>query len=118
MTIEELRDNDWVTGGKAKRDLSLKKKGTINAMLQFNTVRKVSTHMNAGRSNKRMSMYAHLNLHEEAQQMSKVRQSLCLSSEDVKIKIDAEVNDSLDIFRDLTEQLMAFSMRYINNHTP
>jgi len=114
ITIEELKFHPWVCGEETS-DISLKKKGTITSLRQFNTLRKMGATMNAGRSNKRVSIFGMFDLQEEKQQIRKARGSLCLSDEDLMKRIDEQLKDISDLFQILNQDLMDFSLRSKEN---
>jgi len=71
--------------------------------------------MNAGRSNKRVSVFGMFDLQEEKKQIRKARGSLCLSDEDLMKRLKEQLIDITDLFQILNEDLMGYSMRSKEN---
>eukprot|EP01129_Flabellula_baltica_P007819 TRINITY_DN3057_c0_g1_i1.p1 TRINITY_DN3057_c0_g1~~TRINITY_DN3057_c0_g1_i1.p1 ORF type:complete len:435 (-),score=112.77 TRINITY_DN3057_c0_g1_i1:48-1301(-) len=110
MTIHELLEHPWI-GGKKASNLSLKKKGTINSLLQYTTITKVNNAMNAGRGNKRMSIYSYLETDKNKNQILGARESMLLSSEDITLRIDQQFTEITGFLDTLTQDLMALSLK-------
>jgi serine/threonine protein kinase len=110
MDIHEFLAHPWVSGVKAS-ELSLKKKGTINSLLQYNTLTKVNAAVNAGRGNKRMSIYSYLEADEKKNQILGARESMMMSQEDIGARIDQQFKEIASYLDTLTQDLMALSLK-------
>jgi serine/threonine protein kinase len=110
MTIEQLKNTSWVSGKEAN-EISLKRKGTINSLRQYNDYRKAGQSINATRaSNQRFSAFGVLNLDGKTG-VKKERGSFSTNNNDLAGKINQELRDITELFDVLTEDLMALSLR-------
>jgi serine/threonine protein kinase len=113
MNIEQLKNTRWVSGREIN-DISLKRKGTINSLRQYNDYRKVGQSMTASRASvnsQRFSAFGVLGLQEGKNNVRKERGSFSLNDTELSGKIKDELRDITDLFDLLTEDLMALSLR-------
>jgi len=114
LTVEQLLALNWVNGDDAS-EVSLKRKGTIASLIQYNTIRKAGASMNMNRpnaqSNNRVSIYGMFGMQDDKSKVKKDRGAMGLSDEDLSKKIKSEMRNISDLFDLLTEDLMALSLR-------